>query len=243
MKLFIVDDSRLARNELRDLLSVHEQCEVIGEAANVADAVQRIDALQPDLLLLDIQLPDGDGFAVLERLQHMPQVIFTTAFDEYAMRAFEVNALDYLQKPIEQNRLTQALARASERTVNEQGAVAAGKNTVTRKSRDEQIFIRDGERCYFIKLADIMLFEVEGNYTRAYFRDQKPLLPRALSYLDERLDADTFFRASRQHIVNLDFIANVEPDVGDGLLLQLKNGKTVAVSRRQARELRERLEL
>lgn len=238
MKVIIVDDSRLARNELRELLGDID-IDVIGEAANVAEAVQRIDALQPDLVLLDIQLPDGDGFALLEQLNFLPQVIFTTAFDQFALRAFEVNALDYLQKPIEPKRLQQALQRVSE--VKPDGM--AKESSALRKSRDEQIFIRDGERCYFVKLAEIMLFEVDGNYTRAYFRDQKPLLPRALSYLDARLDAEIFFRASRQHIVNLDFIASVEPDVGDGLLLQLKNGKTISVSRRQARELRDRLEL
>lgn len=238
-----MDDSRLARNELRDLLSAFEHIEVIGEAGNVADAVARIDALKPDVVLLDIQLPDGDGFAVLEQVHTMPRVVFTTAFDHYALRAFEVNALDYLQKPIEPERLRQALERASESALSNSASTADVSTPLPRKQRDEQIFIRDGERCYFLKLAEIMLFEVEGNYTRAYFRDQKPLLPRALSYLDERLDERQFFRANRQHIVNLDFVNRIEPDVGDGLIMHLKNGKSVSVSRRQAKELRDRLEL
>ena len=239
MNIVIVEDSRLARNELRDLLSAYADCEVIGEAANVKDAVARIDALKPDVILLDIQLPDGDGFAVLEQVQHLPKVIFTTAYDQYALKAFEINALDYVLKPIEQARLTQALDRCRE--VEE--PPASTETVIEKKSRKDQIFIKDGERCYFVKLAEVVLFEVEGNYTRTYFRDQKPLMPRALSYLDERLDKKEFFKANRQQIVNLDCVQNIEADVGDGLILTLSNKKTVQVSRRQAKELRELLEM
>ena len=239
MKIIIVEDSRLARNELRELLSVYSDCEVIGEAANVKDAVACIDSLKPDVILLDIQLPDGDGFAVLEQLHHLPKVIFTTAYDQYALKAFEINALDYVLKPIEQTRLTQALDRCREKLVEP----IITEVEVEKKSRKDQIFIKDGERCYFVKLAEVVLFEVEGNYTRTYFRDQRPLMPRALSYLDERLDKKEFFKANRQQIVNLDCVQCIEADVGDGLILTLSNKKNVLVSRRQAKELRDLLEL
>lgn len=245
MNVVIVDDSRLARSELRELLAGCEGWQLAGEAENVAGAVQLVDQLQPDLLLLDIHLPDGDGFAVLDQLQHLPQVIFTTAYDQYALRAFEVNALDYLLKPIEAARLQEALKRVAAAAKTPAAASGAdnGEATPVRKSRQDQIFIRDGERCHFVRLADVFLFEVDGNYTRVCFRDQRPLLARALGYLEERLDTRVFFRANRQQIINLDYIAGIENWVGDGLLVSLKNGARIEVSRRQARELRTLMEL
>ncbi len=245
MKVVIVEDSRLARNELRELLDDCAGWQLAGEAENVAQAVPLIDTVKPELLLLDIHLPDGDGFAVLDQLQHVPQVIFTTAYDQYALRAFEVNALDYLLKPIEAARLQEALKRAENAAKTSSLAAIAdsGDTAPQRKSRQDQIFIRDGERCHFVRLADVFLFEVDGNYTRVCFRDQRPLLARALGYLEERLDARVFFRANRQQIINLDYIAGVENWVGDGLLVSLKNGARIEVSRRQARELRTLMEL
>lgn len=245
MNVVIVDDSRLARSELRELLAGCEGWQLTGEAENVAGAVQLVDQLQPDLLLLDIHLPDGDGFAVLDQLQHLPQVIFTTAYDQYALRAFEVNALDYLLKPIEAARLQEALKRVAAAAKTPAAASGAdnGEAAPVRKSRQDQIFIRDGERCHFVRLADVFLFEVDGNYTRVCFRDQRPLLARALGYLEERLDTRVFFRANRQQIINLDYIAGIENWVGDGLLVSLKNGARIEVSRRQARELRTLMEL
>ena len=234
MKILIVEDSRLARKELAGLLREHGAHEIVGEAGDVQAAVDLVNRLKPDLLLLDIHLPDGSGFDLLEKADYTPKVIFTTAYEQHALQAFEVNALDYLLKPITAERLTHALQKAG---ADEPSAPRASER------RAEHLFIRDGERCHFVKLEDIRLLEVDGNYVRLYFRDSHALLGRSLNYVEERLDPARFFRASRRQIVNLDFIARIDPWVGDGLLIKLTDGREVEVSRRQARELKQRLEL
>ncbi|MEX1033813.1 MAG: LytTR family DNA-binding domain-containing protein [Cellvibrionaceae bacterium] len=236
MNIVMVEDSRLARNELRELMKRFPEHRIVGEAENVAEGIALIDAERPDLVLLDIQLPDGDGFSLLEKIEHVPQVVFTTAYDEHALAAFAVNALDYLLKPIEHERLAQSLARAAKASE----PVPHGR---AKKSRDDQIFIRDGERCFFVRLTDVYFCEVEGNYTRVYFSNQKALLSRSLGYLAEHLDEQIFFRANRQQLVNLDFVESVEPWVNEGLLLKLKQGMEVEVSRRQTKLLRDLMAL
>src|SRR5690606_15169369 len=164
MKILIVDDSRLARKELADLIGEQPEQEVIAEAADVTSAIAAINAHKPDLVLLDIHLPDGDGFDVLEQSDFTPQVIFTTAYEQHALRAFEFNALDYLLKPVTAERLTQALQRL------EKSAVEPAPNPTEKlKTRDDQLFIRDGEHCHFVRLHELRLLSVEGNYLRLYF--------------------------------------------------------------------------
>jgi len=237
MRIAIVDDSRLARAELREMLKSIESAQLIGEAVDTESARQLIESEKPDLVLLDIHMPGKDGFALLE-LDHVPAVIFVTAFDEFALRAFEVNALDYLLKPVTPERLQRALAKfdAQEKT----DADSAPPRV---RGRSERIFLRDGDRCWFVRLAEVRLLSVEGNYTRVHFGKEKPLLGRSLQYLEERLDPSVFFRANRQQIVNLDWIERVDPWIGDGLRVVLKDGSEVEVSRRQARELREMMEI
>lgn len=238
MKVIIVEDSRLARAELKDLLSHYPSIELVAEAADVASALEAIENHKPDLLLLDVHLPDGDGFDLLEQCNWTPRVIFTTAYDQHALRAFEVNALDYLLKPITQEALGRALDKAAI-------PLATTESTQEKsiKSREDQLFIRDGEHCHFVRLGEISLINVEGNYVRVFFRDTKALLCRSLNYVEERLDPVIFFRANRQQMVNMDFVARIEPWIGDGLMLSLKDGTQVEVSRRQARELKQRLTL
>lgn len=238
MKTLIVDDSRLARKELSDLVAERPGMQVIAEASDVASAIAAINTHKPDLVLLDIHLPDGDGFDVLEQSDFTPQVIFTTAYEQHALRAFEFNALDYLLKPVTAERLAQALQRLEHPS-------ASSTQTITEKpkSRDDQLFIRDGEHCHFVRLHELRLLSVEGNYLRLYFRDTKALLNRSLNYIEARFDPSLFFRANRQQLVNMDYVARIEPWVNDGLLLILKDGIEVEVSRRQARELKQRLEL
>lgn len=229
MRVLVVDDERLARAELRRLLAAHPDIEIVGEAANAEQAMAQVAALRPDLLLLDVQMPGASGFDLLEALETTPEVIFTTAFDQYALRAFEVNALDYLQKPIQAARLAAALQRAAQRL----GMPSTGMPAPPRK-----LFIRDGERCWFVALDSIRLFESEGNYTRAYFDDARPLMLRSLAQLEERLDPERFLRASRRHIVNLAFVERMTANDAGGLELQLRGGVTVEVSRRRAAQLR-----
>ncbi|WP_183444055.1 LytR/AlgR family response regulator transcription factor [Pseudoduganella violacea] len=240
MRVLLVDDERLARAELRRLLAPHEQVEIVGEAANAAEAIQQIAALQPDLVLLDVQMPGGSGFDMLEALDVMPEVIFTTAFDQYALRAFEVNALDYLQKPIQAARLAAALERAAARLGH---PAKASLRTAKAEGAPRKIFIKDGERCWLVDVRQIRLFESEGNYTRVYFEENKPLMLRSLNQLEEKLDGGSFFRASRRHIVNLDHVRETRSADGGGMNLLLHDGVNVEVSRRRAALLREQREL
>jgi two-component system, LytTR family, response regulator len=232
IRALIVDDERLARTELRRLLAAHAEIEIVGEAANIADAERAINELQPELIFLDVQMPGGSGFDLLAALDDAPDVIFTTAFDAYALKAFEVNALDYLQKPIEAKRLAAALQRAQLRIA---------KNQVMLKP-DNKIFIKDGERCWFVTLTDISLFESEGNYARVYFQNEagthRPLILRSLNQLETRLDQTSFFRANRRQIINLDFIKRVAPADAGGLSLVLENDLIIDLSRRRAMEFR-----
>ena len=233
MKAIIVDDERLARMEMRRLLATHADVQVVGEAADVASAKAMIEDLSPDLVFLDIQMPDGTGFDMLGQLTDAPDVIFTTAFDSYALQAFEANALDYLLKPIEPGRLALALQKIKSPSGAHERPV----------QRDSKIFIKDGERCWFVKLDAITLCESEGNYTRVYFDGNRPLLLRSLNQLELRLDPTLFFRASRRHIVNLDSVATVVPSSTGALTLQLNDGLLIEMSRRRAADFKQLMHL
>jgi two-component system, LytTR family, response regulator len=242
MKALLVDDERLARIELRRLLAVHPEIEIIGEAANGAQAREKISALHPDLVFLDIQMPGQTGFEMLAGLSEQPRVIFTTAYDQYALRAFDFGALDYLLKPIEPARLARALARLHQPeaiTPEDSGALAEGS-----LNDQQQVFLKDGDKCWLVRVGEIRLLESEGNYARVYFGGNRPLIPRSLQTLEARLDPKLFVRVSRQHMVNLGFVRKIEPWFDGGLLLRLNEGDPeVKVSRRRAQELRDRLSL
>ncbi|GJI99343.1 DNA-binding response regulator [Duganella caerulea] len=237
MRAILIDDERLARAELRRLLAAHPEVEIVGEAANAADGIQQIAALKPDLVFLDVQMPGGSGFDMLAALDEAPEVIFTTAFDQYALQAFEVNALDYLQKPIQAARMAAALQRCALRHGRALAYAAAGVPAVA-STAAKKLFIKDGERCWFVGLQDVRLFESDGNYTRVYFDKHKPLMLRSLNQLEERLDPQRFFRASRRHIVNLDYVDQVTPNDAGGLDLLLRDDLEVEVSRRRAAQFK-----
>jgi two-component system LytT family response regulator len=242
MRALLVDDEPLARRELRRLLAPHPWVEIVGEAANVAEAQKAVEALRPDLLFLDIQMPGGTGFDLLERLEEAPLVIFTTAFDRHAVRAFEVDALDYLLKPVEPERLAAALARLRSRGGVAGGARSgSGSATEGASSPLERLFVRDGERCWFVTMREVRLLTAEGNYVQLEWDTNRVLLGRSLGSLERRLDPARFFRANRQQIVNLDFVGGVELGVGGRLELRLRGGPDVEVSRRQARVFRARM--
>ena len=228
MKAIIVDDERLARLELRRLLAAHAEVEIVGEARNGDEAVALLGDLSPDVLFLDIQMPGMTGFDLLEKLDDVPPVIFTTAFDEHAIKAFEVNAIDYLLKPIDPARLAAALGRVRPRTP---------------KPALDHVFVREGERCWIVRLADVLLLESEGNYARLCFGKERPLIRRSLNALEAQLDPAVFFRANRAQMINLSWIQQVDAGVDGGLVATLKGGRTVELSRRQASRLREKLSL
>ncbi|HEY0480115.1 MAG TPA: LytTR family DNA-binding domain-containing protein [Kofleriaceae bacterium] len=230
MRALIIDDERLARNELRRLLEALGDIEIVGEAKNADDALEQIGRLHPDLLFLDVQMPGCDGFELLERLDEAPGVIFTTAFDRYALRAFDVSALDYLVKPIAPQRLAAAVAKAAARP-----PVARPADAADHLGRGQRIFVRDGERCWFVAVEDIVLIESEGNYARLHFAGHRPVLPRSLNAIGARLDPALFFRANRRQIINLERIEGLDPWPNDGYLVKLGGGLRVEMSRRQAR--------
>jgi len=244
MKALIIDDERLARNELRRLLENFPKIEVVGEAANADEAIKMVNELRPDLLFLDIQMPGKNGFELLEALEDdtIPEVIFTTAYDEYALKAFEYNALDYILKPIDLPRLSEAVHRVFEELDRKHDHDSVSERKML--GENDQVFIKDGEKCWFVKLGKVRLFESMGNYVRLHFDDQKPLVLKSLNALEERLDPISFFRANRKHIINLQWIDKIEPWFSGGLLVTLRgSGEKIEISRRQAIRFKDMLSL
>ncbi|MFI5151421.1 MAG: LytR/AlgR family response regulator transcription factor [Bacteroidia bacterium] len=243
MRALIIDDERLARQELKSLLSPFHEVEVVGECENAENAALKIAELMPDIIFLDIQMPGKNGFELLQDLPKVPEVVFVTAYDDYALKAFEVNALDYLLKPVQSARLAETIKKilSLEKTEYKNSSPMQSGSELLKES--DQVFVKDGEKCWFVKLEDIRLFESEGNYVRIFFQTNRPLILRSLNYLDERLDNKIFFRASRKHIINLRWIESVENWFNGGLMVKLKGGDQVEISRRQASKLKEMMSL
>jgi two-component system LytT family response regulator len=234
VRALLVDDEPLARRELRRLLASHPEVEIAGEAGTAAEAERRIAELGPDLVFLDIHMPQRDGFALLESLEDAPQVIFTTAHDAYALRAFEIGAIDYLLKPISPVRLAEALARAAAR---DRAPVPA------HAPPERPLLLREGDRSLLVKLQDVSWFEAAGNYVQVHFGEHRPLMLRSLDQLERRLDPETFFRASRRAIVNLAQVDRFETGLRGEMIACLKDGKCVPFSRRQSVVFRRRASL
>jgi two-component system LytT family response regulator len=241
IRSIIVEDERLARKELSDMLESFPQIEIIDEAANVADGINKIDEQKPDLIFLDINMPaNKTGFDLLEVLDHIPKVIFCTAHDEYAIKAFEVNALDYLLKPIEEERLKEAIEKVELAIDKEEES----EDTTNKKlSATDKVFVKDGERCWFVKIGDVRYFENAGNYSKVVFDKYRPLILKSLNALEERLDDDLFFRANRRQIININSIKSIHPHFNGGLKVILTCGEEVEVSRRQASKFKEKMAL
>ena len=240
MKAVIIDDERLARQELKSLLASYPEIEIVGEANNAETAIESIKQLKPDVIFLDIQMPGKNGFELLEEISGVPEVVFVTAYDEYAIRAFEVNALDYLLKPVQPNRLAETVKKILNKDTSEK---LEAKEQTQALNDDDQVFVKDGEKCWFVKLSEIRLFESEGNYVRIHFDKNRPLILRSLNNLDERLNNRTFFRASRKHIVDLKWVESIENWFNGGLMVKLKGGEQVEISRRQAAKLKDLMSL
>jgi two-component system, LytTR family, response regulator len=244
MKACIVDDERLAREELKWLLSQHRDVEIVGEAGTVTEALRLLPRLRPDLLFLDIQMPGRTGFDLLEALPPPhPHVVFTTAHDEFALRAFEVNALDYLMKPVHPARLAAALLKVSGLLAERENVPAVAPTPEPagpRLTDHDRVFVRDGDRCWFVPVKSLRLLEAEGSHTRVHFDGHKPLLHRSLGMMEQRLPSRLFLRANRSQLVNLSCIATIEPWFSGALKAKLLDGLVVEFSRRQARVFRER---
>jgi len=240
IKAVIVEDSRLARNELKELLKDYSEIELIGEAENVDNGVELIKKTNPDLLLLDINMPEKDGFELLEMLDEVPVTVFTTAYDEYAIKSFEYNALDYLLKPISESRFALAIEKVKSKIEKTKAPEELKSERLTENS---QIFIKDGEKCWLVKIGDISHFDIVGNYTRVFFEDQNPMLYKSLNQVEEKLPTQNFFRANRQQIINTNYIGDVVPWFNGKLKLTMKNGVEVEVSRRQSYLFKDRMSL
>ena len=237
MKAVLVDDEPLARKELQRLLNAHPSVEVVGEAGNVREALKVLTSQKPDLIFLDVQMPGQSGFDLLAKLESPPEIIFTTAYDQFALRAFEFGACDYLLKPIIPERLAVSLSRvhADKVRASYESNIREGE----RLTGADQVLVRDGDSCWMIAISESHLLESEGNYTRVFCRDKKALIPRSLSILDDKLDPQLFFRASRQHIINLQQIENIQPWFSRSLRITLKSGQTIEMSRRRSQDLKD----
>ncbi|MFN3343060.1 MAG: LytR/AlgR family response regulator transcription factor [Flavobacteriales bacterium] len=242
MKAIIIDDERLARKELRSLLNKYHEIEIVDECANADEALSSIDNHHPELIFLDIQMPGHNGFELLNQLDHVPKVIFVTAYDEYAIRAFEVNALDYLLKPVNPERLDEAIAKVS-RSKSSFSQSTSTEEATHKLTENDQIFLKDGEKCWFTSLKDVRMFESEGNYVRVYFNEYKPLVLKSLNSLEERLDPKVYFRANRKFIINLKWVSGIENWFNGGLQVQLRGGEKIEISRRQAARFRDLMSL
>jgi len=240
IKAVIVEDSRLARNELKELIKKHPEIELLAEAENVDEGFELIQSTHPDVLFLDINMPEKDGFELLEMLDEVPITVFTTAFDEYAIKSFEYNALDYLLKPINEKRFALAIEKVKSKL---EGSDEETTETKERLTGNSQIFIKDGEKCWLIKVGDISHLEIVGNYTRVFFQEERPMLYKSLNQVEEKLPEKYFFRANRQQIINTNFIQNVVPWFNGKLKLTMVNGDEVEVSRRQSYLFKDKMSL
>lgn len=240
MKALIVDDERLARKELMKLLEEHPSIEIVGEAMNAEEAINMVNDLNPDLLFLDIQMPGKTGFQLLEELDAVPFVVFTTAYDEFALKAFEVNALDYLLKPIQADRLSETVSKILDKEKSKSSSVRSADKKL---GLNDQVFVKDGDRCWFVSLNNVRMFESDGNYIKVYFDSNRPMIHKSLNALDEKLDERAFFRASRKHIINLSWVESIEQWFNGGLMVKLKGGDKVEVSRRQAAKFKDMMSL
>ena len=230
----IIEDSELARFELEHQLKAHPQVRLVGQAADVDSGVALIEREEPGLVFLDVDLPGGSAFDLVAKLERVPQIIFTTAYQQFALQAFDVSTtIDYLLKPIEADRLARAISKLN---------LEPDRVTAARLP-DAPIYVKDGERCWLVKPRDIRLIEAVGNYSRLYFGTHSPMVYRALGAVEAQLNPAMFFRASRSHLVNLGYVEQIAPWRNGGLQLSLKGGTEVEVSRRQSLRLREMLSL
>lgn len=238
MRTIIVDDERLAREELKGLLENYKEIEIIGEYKNAIEAKEAIEKEAPDLVFMDIQMPGETGLQLLEKMNNPPRTVFVTAYDEYAIKAFELNAYDYLMKPIDPDRLSEVYNR-----LIEENKTPASVESSKVLSEGDKVLIKDGDKVWFINVNDIRYFESEGNYVKVKFENFRPLILRSLNSLEERMDDKLFFRANRKFLINLNHIVNVESWFNGGLQIELSCGTKIEISRRQTIKFKDKFSL
>jgi two-component system LytT family response regulator len=237
-RTIIIDDERLAREELRSLLKEYQEIDVVAEAINGIDGIEKIKDFNPDLIFLDVSMPGMNGFEMLKQLEDLPQVVFVTAHDEYALQAFENQALDYILKPIDPDKIANVIRKVTaENSFEDEQLVNLRKSR--RLSENDKVFIKDGEKCWFIELKNVRMMESDGNYVKVYFDTFRPMVLRSLNSFEERLDNEVFFRANRKFIINLNHVVAIENWFNGGLKVELSKGEKIEISRRQAIRFRE----
>jgi two-component system LytT family response regulator len=247
-RVLIADDEPLARERLRMLLAGETWLQIVAECQNGTEAIEAIDRLHPDLVLLDVQMPGATGFEVIEavRPDRMPLIVFVTAFDKYALRAFDVHALDYLLKPFDRERFGQSLARARqqlERPGNGdlERRLLALVQDLRAAPRLERFVIKSGGRVFFVRADEIDWIEAAGNYVKLHVGRDAHLFRETMSTLESRLDPDTFFRIHRSHIVNIERVKELQPWFNGEYVVFLRSGTRLTLSRGYREKLQERI--
>jgi two-component system LytT family response regulator len=248
-RIVIVDDEPLARERLRTLLTEEAEVEIVGEAGDTAGAAETILATKPDLVFLDIQMPGGTGFDVITAVgpERMPVVVFVTAYDRYALRAFEVHALDYLLKPFDRERFRQALTRARQQVTRrsagdlEQRLMALVQDLRPAAQRVDRFVVKSGGRVFFVRTDEIDWIEAAGNYVKLHVGSDTHLVRETMNAVEARLDSEMFFRVHRCHIVNIERVRELQPWFNGEYVVFLKNGTRLTLSRGYREKLQERV--
>lgn len=247
IRALIVDDEKLARDRLQLFLRDFAEVEVVGTAKNGPQAIQAIDALKPDVVFLDVQMPGVDGFGVLQAIHHRPQIVFATAYDQYAIRAFEVCAVDYLLKPISRERLTETMRRVRDRVINQAAPPAIEEILDALEARErrylQQVPVQRGRQILVLPTEQILWFEVEDRIVFAYIDGDRFMTNFTLRELEEKLDPNVFFRAHKSRLVNLRYVKAIVPWFAGRYKLVMKDqkGSELELSRAQTRLLRSRM--
>jgi two-component system, LytTR family, response regulator len=241
----IIDDEKLARDLLREYLEPIEEIEILDECAKGSEAVEKINKLKPDLIFLDVQMPGMTGFEVLDEIDHEPYVIFTTAYDQYAIKAFEKNAVDYLLKPLDQERFRQAIDRAFKRKKMEEGdledLLGSLRQVNHKGTYDSHIFVQKSEKLYNLPMEEIVYLEASGDYTIISTKNDQFVSSSGIGKLEELMNPDTFIRVHRSTIVNVNYLKEIERHFNGGMIVKMQSGKSFPVSRTYAKQIRKKV--
>ncbi len=240
----IVDDEKLARDLLQEYLQQMPEMQILGECSKGKDAVETIDKLKPDLVFLDVQMPGMSGFDVLEEITHDPYVIFCTAYDQYAIKAFEKNAVDYILKPLDQERFKLGVERAINRMKVEQnnvGELLRNMKTENKTSYDSHIFVQKSEKLLNLPVDEIVYLEASGDYTILSTKNDQFVSSSGIGKLEEILNPETFIRVHRSTIININNLKEIEKHFNGGMVVKMLNGKSFPVSRTYAKLIRKKV--
>jgi two-component system, LytTR family, response regulator len=240
----IVDDEKLARDLLREYIQQIPDIQILGEASKGKEAVEVIDKLMPDLIFLDVQMPGMNGFDVLDEITHDPYVIFCTAYDQYALKAFEKNAVDYILKPLDQERFKLAVERAIGRMKVEQnnvGELLRNLKTENKSSYDSHIFVQKSEKLLNLPVEEIVYLEASGDYTILTTKNDQFVSSSGIGKLEEILNPEIFIRVHRSTIININSLKEIEKHFNGGMVVKMLNGKSFPVSRTYAKLIRKKV--